>query len=309
MVLEAIFIVLTIFLMIGLGMFLYHIGWLKDEHQTLLTTLVVKVALPCVIMDNLFRQYTRESLAENARGILAPAISLLLTWAAAAAAARLGRIPKGRRGVFCCMFIFSNTVFIGVPVALALFGEEAIPYTLLYYIANTVLFWSAGYTIMRRDAGLGGGFNWKKLLPVPLTAFFICMALILVGFYPPKFVMDAAGYVAKLVTPLSMFFIGIILMRMVKNRAFRWQRGYSLILVGRFLIAPAMLLITSRIVPMPDLMRNALLIQAAMPVMSQTPIVAGSVGADAEYAAGGIAVTTLGSLLFIPLYMALIPYL
>ena len=56
-------------------------------------------------------------------------------------------------------------------------------------------------------------------------------------------------------------------------------------------------------------MRNALLIQAAMPVMAQTPIVAKASGGDDEYAAGGVALTALCSLIAIPAYMALVPFL
>jgi len=90
----------------------------------------------------------------------------------------------------------------------------------------------------------------------------------------------------------------------------RWQRGYTLMLIGRFLVAPGLLLLTVKFFPnAPQLMRNALLIQAAMPVMSQTPIVAKATGGDEEYAAGGVALTALCSLLAIPAYMALIQYL
>jgi predicted permease len=208
------------------------------------------------------------------------------------------------------MVAFSNSVFIGVPVSLALFGEKAIPYALLYYIANTSIFWIWGYQLMRRDAGQTGRLDWKKLMPLPLTAFLVCIALVLVGVKLPAFILDAAKYIGNLVTPLSMIFTGMVLMRMLKGGKIRWQKGYALILAGRFLVAPGLLLLTARFFPSaPELMRNVLLIQAAMPVMSQTPIVAKATGGDEEYAAGGVALTALFSLLAIPAYMALVPYL
>ena len=57
---------------------------------------------------------------------------------------------------------------------------------------------------------------------------------------------------------------------------------------------------------LPELMTNVLIVQAGMPVMSQTPIVAGSMGSDEEYAAGNVALTTLLSLIAIPVYMAIL---
>lgn len=339
-VINAVHIVLSIFTMIGIGMFLTHLGWLNDKNSSLISSLVTKVALSCMIIDNLFTQYTSESLIASASGILAPFISLLLTMGIGLLIAHIAKIPKGRRGVFTCMFTFSNSVFIGVPVAKALFGDEAIPFTLLYYIANTTIFWSLGHELLRRDGAKKGEktefgripaylkakmrdkaaalaapefagaraalTTLGKVVPLPLIVFFSCVVLVLVGFKPPKFIMSAADYVGNLVTPLSLFYTGIIVMRMIRNRAIKWQKGYLLILLGRFAIAPAMFLLTKTFIPMPDMMRNALLVQASMPVMSQTPIVAGMCGSDEEYAAGGIALTTALSLVFIPFYMFVI---
>jgi len=142
--------------------------------------------------------------------------------------------------------------------------------------------------------------------------------LVLIGVTLPKCIVSATGYVGKIVTPLSLFYTGMILMRMIRQKHIRWQRGYELVLVGRFVAGPMLLLASaffmtwlanvtgSEALRAPELMRNALLIQASMPVMAQTPIVAAASDSDAEYAAGGIALTTALSLVFIPLYMYLI---
>ena len=347
-VLNAVHIVLSIFLMIGMGMFLVAIGWLKDEHGELLSRLVVKVALPCMIISNMFANYTREGLASSVVGIIIPMASLLVTMALGRLCAKLLKLKKGQIGVFTCMFTFSNSVFIGLPVSQALFGEAVTPYTLLYYIANTFIFWTLGYTLMRKDGGLpeeksdfkmipaylaagkkarndpayaparAALAKLSKIIPVPLLFFLGSVILILLGVKLPKFIADAAGYVGKLVTPMSLFYTGMILMRMIRARRIRWQRGYLWVLAGRFVAAPLLLLASVGVMGLisaatgmkslaaPELMRNALLIQASMPVMSQTPIVAAASGSDEEYAAGGIALTTAMSLVFIPLYMYVI---
>ncbi len=310
MVLSAVGIVLSIFLMIGLGMLLIQLGWLKDEHAEVVSRLVVSVGLPALIIHNIFTEFTRDDLLSSAVGILVPVISILITGLIALFAARAFKIPKARRGAFVCMVTFSNSVFIGVPVSLALFGAEAMPYALLYYIANTSIFWSWGYALMRADAGQKGPLDLKKLLPLPLVTFAAAILLVLLGVRLPVFILDAAKYVGNLVTPLSMIFTGMVLIRMLRRGGLRWQKGYLSVLLGRFLLAPGLLLLTALFFPAaPELMRNALLIQAAMPVMSQTPIVAKACGGDDEYAAGGVLVTALFSLLAIPGYMALIPFL
>lgn len=310
MVTQAVNIVLTIFLMIGLGMLLTHIGWLRDEHARLLTQLVTRVALPAMIISKVLTQFTRDSLLGSGLGLLVPFLSLLVMLALSALIGRLIRVPAGRVGAFRTMFAFSNSVFIGVPVSMALFGEASVPHAMLYYIANTTLFWSVGYAMLSGDGGVRKRFDWKNLLPLPLIVFFACAALVLIGLSLPKFVMDAAGYVGDLVTPLSMLYLGLVLMRMVRGeRLLRWQRGYSWVLLGRFAFSPLLLAAISLLIPVPTLVRNVLIVQSAMPVMSQISIVAGECGSDAEYAAGGTALSTLFSLIAIPAYMALMPYL
>ena len=55
------------------------LGLLRDEHLPLLSNLVIKVALPCMIVNNVLGQYTPESLAKNLPALAAALLSVLLT--------------------------------------------------------------------------------------------------------------------------------------------------------------------------------------------------------------------------------------
>ena len=292
-------------LLIGLaGAAVYLLGWVRDEHLPLLSDLVIKVALPCMIVNNVLGQYTPESLAENLPALASALLSVLLTLLLALPIGKALKLPGARMGVFVVMFAFSNSVFIGVPVSRALFGEAVLPYTLLYYLANTSLFWGVGFPLMRKYGGAAAGQRRKP--PVPLVVILICFLLVLLRFEPPQFFMDACGYLGDLVTPLSLLFTGAVMARMVRARTFRWEKGYLAATLGRFIVCPALLLACALIFPMDDLSRDVLMVQAGMPVMTQTALVAASTGSDEEYAAGGTALTTVLSLGMIPLYMLLI---
>ncbi len=339
MVLNAVNIVISIFFIIGVGMYLTWKNHLHDGNASLISHLVVRVALPFTIINTLYTSFTPESLRECLVGLVAPVASLALTMGIGFLLSRLLKLPAKRRGVFTVMFSFSNSVFIGVPVSTALFGESVMPYTLMYYIANTVLFWTIGVVLLRRDGGIksNGDFHalpgwllaktrsflthepvpahagaeaaWgmvKKALPLPLVTFFLCAALVLIGVPMPAFVLTTAKYIGNMVTPLSLFFIGIVVMRMLRKKSFRWEKGYLAIMLGRFVVSPVLMMLCARLFNLPELMSSVLLVQAGMPIMSQTPIVAGSMGSDEEYAAGGVALSTLLSLIAIPVYMAIL---
>jgi predicted permease len=53
-------------------------------------------------------------------------------------------------------------------------------------------------------------------------------------------------------------------------------------------------------------MKQVFFVQAAMPAMTQTPILAEAYGADSEYAGIGTSLSTVLSLLMIPLCMVLV---
>lgn len=286
------------------GTAVYVAGLLRDEHLPLLSKLVIKVALPCMIVENILGQYTPESLAQNATALLASFVSVAITLLLSVPLGKLLRLPKERLGAFTAMFSFSNSVFIGVPVSRALFGDAVIPYTLLYYIANTLLFWSAGYMLMCRWGARGASPKWR--LNAPLVVIACCVALVYLRFSPPAFFMDACGYLGDLVTPLSLLYTGATIARMIRARKLRWERGYLAVCAGRFLICPCLLVLCALLLDVPNATTHVLLVQAGMPVMTQTALVADSVGADGEYVAGGMALTTILSLAAIPLYMLLI---
>ena len=211
---NAIQVVLTIFLMIGLGFFLARKGFLDASGNRLLSNLVVRVALPGTMISNLFGKFDRAALLGSGTALLVPLLGMSINFPISLLLSRLLRIPKNRRGVFFTLITFSNTVFIGFPVTRALLGEDGIGYALLYYLVNTCLFWSVGAYFIQRDgndAKLSIRENLKRLINLPLITLAVSIALILAGVTPPQFIMDAAQYIGSMVTPLSMLFIGAML--------------------------------------------------------------------------------------------------
>lgn len=341
-VISAVEVVLSIFVMISVGMLLTHIGWIREAEGKFLSRFVIRVALPATIVSNIFQKFTRESLISIPMGLIIPVISLVVSMICAVAVANFMKIPRNRKGAFIVMFTFSNSVFIGLPVCRALFGEDAVAPTLTYYIANTTLFWTIGYSLMRMDGGkekekksFKGIFPYLlsrdkanpvhqeaknalsflgKVIPLPLLFLLASVILVLLNVKLPEFLMSAVNYIGGTVTPISLVYTGYVLMNMIKKRSFTWKKGYGAICIGKLLLVPAVVIALSVIVKAipgamniyTDIMLKTFLIEAAMPVMTQTTIVEGGCGGDAEYVAGATALTTALSLVFIPLYMFVI---
>ena len=142
-------------------------------------------------------------------------------------------------------------------------------------------------------------------MSAPLISFILVVALVLFDFHFPKFILDTYKYFGNLTTPLAMLFIGITIYS-VNFREFKFSWDMIAIILGRFLISPILILILCNFANIPLLMKEVFVIQAAMPVMTNTAIVSKRYNADYEYATVNTIITTISSLLVIPIYMLLL---
>jgi len=306
--------VLSVLLMISVGFILAKRGWFSATGgANLLSKLVVNVALPAYMVANLMGGYDKAGLVSMLPGLPVPFLSMGAALLVSAAAAALFRVRPSRRGTFSSMSSLSNTIFIGLPVNMMLFGEGSLPYVLLYYIANTSLFWTIGvYGISRDGAVLArkpmppllSTSGLRRILSPPLLGLIVSVALIMLGVRLPKALMDTVKTLGAMTTPLSMLFIGIVVAR-VEWRKLRLERDLVLVVLGRFVLSPAILVIMLRLTDLPPLMKQVFLVQAMMPAMTQTPILADSYGADTEFAGLATSLTTLLSLAVIPACVAI----
>lgn len=298
--------VLSILLMIGIGYYLTLKGWFNDETSKLFSRVIINLSMPALMVSNIMTTFTKESLSHAGKGIVIPFISIFICYIFSILVVKLLKISPQRKGAFQCMFFLSNTLFIGLPINIALFGEASVPYVLYYYFSNTTFFWTIGVYIISKDSGLatGGIFSkdtLKKIFTPPLYGFLISLLFILLNIQLPKFIMDTCKYLGALTTPLSMLFIGIVISS-INVKDFTLNRDMLGVLVGRFLISPLVTYGFAIALSAPLLMKNVFFIQAALPVMANTAIVTKEYGADYEYAAVLIAVSTVASLVFIPIY-------
>ncbi|TDT51869.1 AEC family transporter [Fonticella tunisiensis] len=302
--------ILSIFIMISLGYYLTYKKWFDDDVSKLFAKLVTTISLPPLMFSNLMTNFDRNKLISSASGLIVPFLSMLITYLIGRLVSRLIRVRKERLGIFHSMFFVSNTIFIGLPINLALFGDVSVPYVLLYYIANTTLFWTLGvYGISRDGSGKGSGIftleTVRRIFSPPLMGFIVAVIFIFLDIKLPTFLMDTFKYLGNLTTPISMLFIGITIYS-IKLRDVKIDMDMIALIIGRFVISPLTILALAYFFPIPDLMKKVFVIQAAMPVMTQTAIISKAYGADHEYSAIMITISTLASLIVIPIYMSIL---
>lgn len=313
-IINALGSVFSIVIMISVGYVLTGKGWFDDKTSKVFSKLVCNLALPCLMISDLMNNFDKTKLSHLSKGLIVPFLSIGICYIISIVISKIIKVKKGRIGIFRSMFFVSNSIFIGLPVNLALFGGGSVPYVLLYYIANTSFFWTIGAFGICKDGqadckdcrvSIFSVETLKRIVSPPLMGFIVAIILILLDVNLPKFVLDTCKYFGNLTTPLSMLFIGITIYSVDLNEI-KIDKDMIVVLLGRFLVSPLVTFAVAYYNPIPNLMKSVFIIQAAMPVMTNTAIVARSYGADHKYATVMTVVSTIMSLLFIPLYMALL---
>jgi malate permease and related proteins len=302
--------ILSIFIMIYIGYFLCGRGWFDEDTGKLFSKIVMNISLPPMMLSNMMTSFDREKLAQSGIGLIIPFSSMIICYFIGKLLVRTIKIRPERHGLFEAMFFASNTIFMGLPINMALFGEKSVPYVLLYYIANTTLFWTIGiYSISKTSSSSVFSIDTvKRVFSPPLLGFLAAIVFILLNIKLPTFVMDTCKYLGNLTTPLSMMFVGITLYS-IDVKDIKVDKDMTSILLGRFLLGPMVVLILGSFIPVPVLMKKVFVIQASMPVITQCAIISRAYKSDFKFAAVAVTLSTIASILFIPLYMEILNHL
>ena len=300
--------ILVILDMILVGFVIGEKGWFDDKSRGLLAKLVTQVALPCYMLYTITQRFTAADLLKMLPALRFPALSMVVLLGIATGVARIFAVRQDRRGLFISMFFNSNTIFVGLPINQALFGDASIPYVLIYYMCNTTFFWTLGTYLIQRDGEGEAQFDLKtslkKVFSPPLMGFLLGLVLVILHIKLPAFLASDLQYLGNLTTPLSMIFIGLSVSH-VGVKQLVLGKDQLLILLGRFLVAPLLMATIVYWVPLPSLMKQVFIIQSAMPVMTNAPVVARLYGSDSDYAAVMVTETTLATMVVIPILMLL----
>lgn len=284
-------------------------GWLKAEHKQLLTRLIIKIALPCMCINGIQKNFTRDMLDEVGALLLVPILSILATMLVAFILSRFLKLPRNRIGVFIVMASLSNSIFIGAPMCLELFGDVSTTYVMCYYLVNTMMFQSLGVAFIEYSGRRDGAISLKGIKNVitnpPFIAGVASFLMLLFNIRLPDFIMSFMGYLGGIVSPLGLIYTGFVMYEIgFKNLNFK--DGMTPMMILRFLISPALCALLCHFFGVEGLAASVLIVETAMPTMTQSVIMSAAMGADEKYAAKGAVLSVLACFVVIPVLMVIL---
>lgn len=273
---------IQIALFIGLGLVFRRIKAFPDQTAQVLNMFALYVALPAVI---LLKVPQLEFSSEMIVPALVPWAMLALSSVLVLVAGKRFHWSRETTGVLLLIVPIGNTSFMGVPMVNAFFGENGIPYLIIYDQIGTMFIFAVYGSIVLAMFGREGSVNIaevarRALLFPPTLALFVGLLLRFWSYPDP--VVNGLQDLSGMLTPLVMTAIGFQL-RIRLSPAVLRPLGFGLAI--KLVIAPLVALLGCRLLGLNSLAADIAIFEAGMPPMVTAGALAIAAGMLPELAA------------------------
>jgi len=268
------------------------------------------IAIPGNCISGLARNLSRDMVLQSGRLLLVPLIGITIMFSVGFALAKLLKISRRRYGPFMVMFSLSNCIFVGYAMCSELFGEACVPFVMLYFLITSFAMQIVGLMLIRLSGGSDEKTSIKKVLKTFITtpasvAIVVGFVIVFSGIELPGIVNSYLRYLDNIVSPLALVLTGQIIYDIgLKNLKLDIQQ--IAVLAGRFILAPGICILLCSSFGVSGLPKSVFVVEAAMPVVTQTVVASAEYGADEQFAAQGAAISTIACFIVIPLLMLIL---
>lgn len=293
----------VLFTLMAVGYIFRRRGLIADAFVKGCVNLLLLIVTPCLIV-HVFQRPFSQTMFENLGWALATAFAAHIIGIIFAEIC-FRNTDDMKRGVLKFATVFSNAGFMGIPLEYAILGPEGAFYGAVYVVVFNLLCWTYG---LKTVCGHVRDMNRRVIFVNPGTiGIAVGLPLFLTSATLPTIIHDPVKYISDLNTPLAMLVIGFYLADARFAAYFRCVP--ALVASGLRLVAiPALVvagLVAVRGFGLDPTMAIALTASASAPVAAMNTMFASKYGRDVDVSVGLVAVTTLLSILTMPILVGL----
>ncbi|MCL2392582.1 MAG: AEC family transporter [Oscillospiraceae bacterium] len=287
----------VLFILLALGYIGCKVKALTPETGKVLTKLVFTITLPLTILSSVIDGSLNIEGGETVRFMLLTLAVNVIYVIIAIPISRILCKDKSLRGMYAFMLIFGNVAFMGLPLASAIFGQDAVFYIALFGIPFWISSLSFGVVLV---SGKKERFNPKSLLNPVFIASLLAIPLALIDFRMPDVIIHSVRLAGSITTPASMLIIGVILAQSPLKDVFSQWRLLPMTMV-KLVVIPVIVWLVLRPFIDNELILGVIVVLSGMPTAAVAAMFAIEFGNNEKAASGGVFLTTLLSGITIPL--------
>ncbi len=292
--------VLILFLLIAAGYVLGKKGIITEVGAKTLSDIALLLATPCVIALSFEREFSVDVLKELGKALLVAAAIHLI---AIGIARLLYRRDTSRTRVLRLAAVLSNAGFMGLPLQQAVLGAQGVFYGAAYVTAFNLILWS--YGVITMDRGERRLSTKKMLLSPGIIGLAAGLLILVLPVELPALVRAPISHLAALNTPIPMLFTGYYLSKVDLGRALCKKEYYAASAV-RLLLVPTITIALLYLVGIRGTLLSSMAISASAPIAAAVLMFADRYKQDTETAVNLVALSTVFSVVTMPLFVALV---
>lgn len=267
-----------------------------NETRDKLTDFVVLVTLPCMVFSSFRMEFSLDALVQGGMALFIATVMAVI--ALAAGKFLYNGFEHREKCIMQYGTLVTNSGFAGLPIVSGAFGSEGLFLGSLFIIPTRILMWSAGISLFTT-----GGTRWertKKVITNPsILAVFVGLIWMIFQLPLPAFLDSAIKNLGNCTSPLAMALVGAILADVPLRGV--WEPKSLYLVLIRQIVLPVLCLLALKVLRMDPLTIGVSVTLSGMPIGSTTAILAQKYGADAQFASKCVFISTLTSLVTVPI--------
>lgn len=287
--------VVAMFLMMVIGAVLYRGQLVDNAGSKQLSNVALYVATPAVILQSLATTF---DAAKMVAGAACMALSFIFTLVSAGVARLYFR---DRQRAAQLGITISNMGFMGIPLVQSVLGEEYVFYISACMAGQVPLIWSYGIWLISQDTSK---ISLKKIATNPsIVAVVVGIVLFCCSIDLTGVIKVTAQDMGNLNTGLAMLVMGIYLVQTDLRSLVRDRNLYAACAL-RLLAVPAIVIAVMVLLPLDPIVKLVVVIALSTPCGTVSAMFPQMFGGDYRFGAGLVSVSTLLSLVLMPLVLA-----
>lgn len=295
---ENLQVMVVLFIIVVLGYALCKLGYMGEDFDRKLSSIVVDVTCPLLILSSVMG----ESLPD--RTLILPLLGVgFLTYVLLLVfgffVPRLIAADRDDQGMIGFALMFANVGFIGYPIVSSIFGAKAVFYAALLNMPNTFFIFTAGVMLVKGEYSVRK-LNLKLLFSPAMIAAFVAALLVALDVHTPEIVARPVTIVGNITVPAALMIIGSSMARLPLHDIIGSPKVYVASVV-RLGLVPVSLYFLFKVCGVSDIVNEINTVVIAMPVASFGTMFCMKYGRNPALMTEMTFITTVGSIFTIPL--------
>lgn len=280
---------------------------LTDEHNKGFSKLIVNVTLPCLIISSILSNETTASTSNILSIFFIGTVVFIILVILAMIIPKLFGADQLQDGVYKFCTLINNNVFMGFPLIHSILGDDALFFAAMLNIPSSFFLFTFGIYYMQKHQYIGK-FSIKDVFNLGTISSIIGVAFYFAHITLPDMLKDTFSIVGNITVPLSMIVIGISLASISIKSMITDFKIYIFAII-KMIVIPITAFLVLSLFNIDEIILHVIVISLAMPGPTLCVSLAIDYESDINLSSKYVFMSTLLSLITIPLVIKLVSIL